>query len=172
MQFTPYLMSITAPLAAKSAKAAAHVAQEVGQSFLHTLTHFAEGATEQASALLAADSAALTSDRLDQFATQFRDWLASHGIHSPFHLKFYVAENGDPVSNVTGPQSEQIVDLLYSDTKWLDKLTQIAQSAAPPRSRAHHGAAGVEYTNSSGPRTILLISSKDAGIQQEPARAY
>ncbi len=131
MQFNPFLMSIAAPAAAKSVQTVVHAAHEVGQGFLRTLALVGSKAT-------ATDSIQDVSlqAQLRNFASGFREWLGKQGLAGPFEMQFHLANNGDPISSVVGPNSAQIVDAVYSNDEMLERLTAIATLAQSEQDRA------------------------------------
>lgn len=126
MQLNPFLTSIAAPAAAKTVQVVVQVAQGAGQSFLKTL-----GQLREVTAEVPRSAAQPTSvgGQLQQLAKGLRSWLKSHGITTPFELQFSLANNGDPIANVVGQQSEQIVDMLYANDLWLERLSHLAEQA-------------------------------------------
>lgn len=158
MQFNPFLLSIAAPAAAKTVQAVCHAAHDIGQSFLQTL---AQSSPESPTQPAVAESQSVPL-QLQSFAKNFRSWLANNGIHGSFEMQFHLADNGDQISNVVGPNSEQIIDLLYSEAGWLEQLTAIAQ-------RAQSEATG---QTASGARVKLSINSSETWVSQEPAHAF
>ncbi len=165
MQFNPFLTSIAAPAAAKTVQAVVHVAHEAGQSFLKTLNGLRENPSETASAL--AEPTTLAG-QVQSLAGSFREWLGKQGIESPFEMQFSLANNGDPIANVVGPESEKIVDALYSDDAWLEKFSALAarasQDAVPPIS----GMSASNY----GESVKLAITADDAYVIRDSPHAF
>jgi hypothetical protein len=128
LQLNPFLASIAAPAAAKTVQAVVHVAHQTGQSFLKTFTQFGEQTADAVSS--AAAGADTLQDKLATFSSQFRDWLDQQGVEGQYELQFHLAENGDPIANVVGSDSSKIVDLLYGDNDWLDRLSALANQAS------------------------------------------
>lgn len=50
------------------------------------------------------------ASQIQGLAGSFRQWLGQLGISSPFEMQFSLAQNGDPIVNVVGSESEKIVD--------------------------------------------------------------
>ena len=166
MHFNPFLTSIAAPAAAKTVQTVVHVAQEASQGFLRTLNQFRD-ATAAGAEAVAAESATL-HEQLQNVASSFRSWLGEQGICGPFEMQFSVAANGDPIANVVGPESSKIVDLLYSNDAWLDKLCSLATRATEEATSAPLGitsdrSAALPGTGASR-SAKLAISSDDAYI--------
>lgn len=174
MQFNPFLASIAAPAAAKTVQAVVHVAQEASQGFLRTLNQFRD-VTAASTEAVAAESATL-SGQLQSVASSFRSWLGQQGITSPFEMQFSVGANGDPIANVVGSESAKIVDLLYSNDAWLEKLSSLATRATKEATAAPLGiSAGstAASTGTSSQRSVkLAISSDDAYMIRDATLAF
>ncbi len=157
MQLNPFLISVAAPVAVKSVQSVVHAAHDVGQGFLKVLTQLGQAGTEAG-----ADSSPKSlGGQLESLAEEFRGWLLDNGIDRPFELQFHLASNGDPIANAVGADSEKIVDLLYSDSNWLDRLTRLAtqaQQAAP------------SLPGQARSRAKLSIDSYESQILQSPLR--
>ncbi|MCA9132776.1 MAG: hypothetical protein KDA45_06465 [Planctomycetales bacterium] len=156
LQINPFLLSVAAPAAAKTVQAVAHAAHDVGQGFMRTLTQFGQGDV--------ASTEATATDTLEQqlssFASKFRRWLDDHGVQGSFEMQFELGADGSQISNVIGRDSEQIVDLLYSQGNWLTQLTELA-SRAQSKVSAGGSLAPVK----------LAISADDAFILNLPVAA-
>lgn len=108
-------------------KAASSVVSGVGQSFQ---TLFADSASSSASSKGQAGSNDLTiGEQLQEVASEFRTWLSSHGINSPFELEMTSSATGS-IEGITvrGSQGAEIQQLLQSNSGQLDKLRQLAKS--------------------------------------------
>jgi hypothetical protein len=168
MQINPLLLSIAAPVAAKTARVLVHTAQHLGENFLHTLGSLGEGSpgTQLGAAQLAeaAENSAETADslngKLQSLSHRLRDWLAEMGVERPFELKFSVDAAGNEVSNVLGPESERISDLIHEDDGWLQQLAELTRKAQDLYGRSSLAA---------GRPVELAISADDAWIITSPA---
>lgn len=69
------------------------------------------------------------SEQLQEVAGEFRAWLSSHGINSPFELELTSSASGvDDSIAVRGAQGSEIQQLLQTNSGQLDKLRQLAKS--------------------------------------------
>lgn len=104
-------------------KAASSVVSGVGQSF-HSF--FADSAASKGPS----ESSSLSiGEQLQEAAGEFRAWLSSHGINSPFELEMTSSATGTGDSlAIRGAQGDQIQQLLQSDSGQLDKLKRLAKS--------------------------------------------
>ncbi len=159
MQLNPFLLSIAAPVAAKSMQTVAHAAHEVGQGFLKTLTMLGNPATKSESA-----SGNSLESQLAVFASSFRSWLQNQGVTGPFEMQFHLADNGDPISSVVGPESSEIVDLVYSNDALLQRLTSLAELAQAEQERTSDTLPGLSRP------ARLTIASDDAYVVRDIAR--
>lgn len=165
LQLSPFLASIAAPVATKTVQAVVHTAHQTGQSFLKTFAQLGEQTTDAAQAEPDADT---LQSKLASFSKQFRDWLGQQGVASRYELQFHLADNGDPIANVVGTDSEKIVDLLYSDNpNWLDQLTSLASQAS------HESPSSLPsgVVNRGNSTVKLSISSEDAYVLGQPVHA-
>lgn len=162
LQFNSLLASIALPAAGTTLQTVAHAAQQAGHSFLKTLTQFGEQTADAASSLAAPES---LQNKLTAFSEQFRGWLVQQGVTGPYELQFHLADNGEPVANVVGKDSAQIVDLLYSDNRWLDRLSSLAVQAGREASPGLPDANGLERPVDVG----LSISPGDAYVRRQPS---
>ena len=159
LQLNPFLTSIAAPAAAKTVQAVVHVAHQTGQSFLKTFAQFGEQTSHAASNVVA--GADTLQSKLADFSAEFRDWLEQQGVDGSYELQFHLAENGDPIANVVGSDSSKIVDLLYGDNNWLDRLSGLAAQASqeaplgPPGSVAKLGNSAVKLSIRSDDAYVL-----------------
>lgn len=153
MQFNPFLLSIAAPVATRSVQTVAHAAHEVGQGFLKTLARLGNTATESELA-----ESQPVQQQLEHLANNLRSWLKHQGVSTPFELQFHLADNGDPISSVVGPESSEIVDLVYSNDALLEQLSTLAKLAQAEQERTSETIPGL----SRPPR--LTISSDDAYV--------
>jgi hypothetical protein len=158
LQLNPFLTSIAAPAAAKTVQAVVHAAHQTGQSFLKTFAQFGEQTSNAVSS--AAESADTLQNKLANFSAEFRDWLDQQGVDGNYELQFHLAENGDPIANVVGSDSSKIVDLLYGDNNWLDRLSALAAQASQEAPLGLPGTA-VKSGNSA---VKLSIRSDDAYV--------
>ncbi len=165
LQLSPFLASIATPVATKTVQAVVHAAHQTGQSFLKTFAQLGEKTADAAAAV--SDAETLQS-KLDSFSKQFHDWLGQQGVDNSYQLQFHLADNGDPIANVTGADSAKIVDLLYGDNhNWLDRLASLASQAG--RESSLNLPGGAVYPGNSPPR--LSISSEDAFVLSQPVHA-
>ncbi len=148
IQFNPFLSSIAAPAAAKTVQAVVHVAHEAGQSFLKTLSQLREQPALTASETNADAQAGTLTGQIQDLSRSFRSWLGEHGINSPFEMRFSLADNGDPIADVVGPESEKIVDLLYSNDQWLEKFSSLAKRTSFEETAALAGISNSVQYNS------------------------
>lgn len=104
-------------------KAASSVVSGVGQSFQSL---FADSAASKGPS----ESSSLSiGEQLQEAAGEFRAWLSSHGINSPFELEMTSSATGTGDSlAIRGAQGDQIRQLLQSDSGQLDKLKRLAKS--------------------------------------------
>ncbi len=170
MQLNPFLNSIAVPAAAKTVQAVVHVAHEAGQSFLKTLSNLRENRSEaNASALVQTTAVEPTSvaSQIQGLAGSFRQWLGELGISSPFEMQFSLAQNGDPIVNVVGSESEKIVDALYASDTWLERFSALAERASEGNLPAIPGMPTSSYRESAR----LAISSDDAYVLRNSVHA-
>ena len=175
MQLNPFLNSIAVPAAAKTVQAVVHVAHEAGQSFLKTLTNLRENRSEaNASALVQTSSAESSAEsssvasQLQGLAGSFRQWLGELGISTPFEMQFSLAQNGDPVVNVVGSESEKIVDALYASDTWLEKLSAWVERASEDKPSSMPGMTPSTYYDAAK----LAISSDDAYVVRNSVHSF
>lgn len=164
LQFNSLIASIALPAAGKTLQTVAHAAHQTGQSFLKTFAQFGEQTADAASSLAAPES---LQNKLSAFSEQFRGWLAKQGVTGPYEMQFHLADNGDPVANVVGRDSEQIVDLLYGDNDWLDRLSSLAAQAGREAPPSLPGRTGMDHAVN----VSLAISSSDAYVLSQPSHA-
>lgn len=107
-------------------KAASSVVSGVGQTFQSL---FADSAESAASKSPSESNSLSFGEQLQEAAGEFRSWLSSHGINSPFEFEMTssATETGDSVA-IRGAQGAQIQQLLQSDSGQLDKLKRLAKS--------------------------------------------
>jgi hypothetical protein len=106
-------------------KAASSVVSGVGQSFQ---TLFADSASASSKGQAGSNDLTIGEQR-QEVASEFRTWLSSHGINSPFELEMTSSASGAADSiNVRGSQGAEIQQLLQSNSGQLDKLRQLAKS--------------------------------------------
>ena len=166
MQLNPFLSSIAVPAAAKTVQSVVHVAHEAGQSFLKTLSNLRENRSEANAAALP-EPLSITG-QVQGLAGGFRQWLGKLGISSPFEMQFSLAENGDPIVNVVGPESEKIVDALYASDTWLEKLTALAKRASEGTRPTLPGDPNSTYYETAK----LTISSDNAYVHRNSIHAF
>lgn len=165
LQFNSLLASFALPVAGKTLQTVAHAAHQTGHSFLKTLAQFGEQTADAASSLAVPDS---LEKKLTAFSEQFRGWLAAQGVTGPYEMQFHLADNGDPVANVVGRNSEQIVDLLYGDDNWLDRLSSLAAQARLEAPAGPPDANGMGHAVD----VSLAISSADAYVLRQPSHTF
>lgn len=171
MQLNPFLNSIAVPAAAKTVQTVVHVAHEAGQSFLKTLSNLRENRSESNASTLVQTSSAESSSVASQIqglAGSFRQWLGELGISSPFEMQFSLAQNGDPIVNVVGPESEKIVDALYASDNWLKKFSALAERASEDNPSSMPGRIPSTYHDSAK----LAISSVDAYVLRNSVHSF
>jgi len=162
MHLNPFLSSIAVPAAAKTVQTVVQVAQEAGQSFLNALSNLRENTIETAA------EPTSVAGQVQLLASNFRAWLEQQGIASPFEMQFSLAKNGDPVANVVGPESEKIVDLLYSNDMWLERFSELALRGSEEASATPYGQPAM----SSFQPVKLAINSQEAYVLREPTSAF
>lgn len=162
LQFNSLLASIALPAAGKTLQTVAHAAHQTGHSFLKTLAQFGEKTADATNSPVAPES---LQSKLTAFSEQFRGWLAGQGVTGAYEMQFHLADNGDPVANVVGRDSEQIADLLYGDNDWLERLSSLAAQAESDAPPGLPGANGVGHTGD----VSLAISSGDAYVRRQPS---
>ncbi len=162
LQFNSLLASIALPMAGKTLQTVVHAAHQTGHSFLKTFAQLGEQTADAASAQAAPES---LQSKLTAFSGQFRDWLAEQGVTGPYEMQFHLADNGDPVANVVGKDSEQIVDLLYGDNNWLDRLSSLATQAERESPPSLPGGNGLSHAVD----VSLAIGSGDAYVRRQPS---
>ncbi len=164
LQFNSLIASFALPAAGQTLQTVAQAAQDAGQSFLKTFAQFGEQTVDAASAMAVPET---LENKLAAFSEQFRGWLAGQGVTGPYEMQFQLSDNGDPIANVVGQNSEQIVDLLYGDSDWLDRLSSLAAQAG-------REAPDLPGTNGMGQAVdvTLAVSSEGAYVLRQPSHRF
>jgi hypothetical protein len=155
MHINPFLLSVAAPAAIKTAHAVSGAAQDLGQAFLNIFVP-----NEETAAVTDMQQGNSLEAQLQETARGFRRWLVSNGVQGGFEMQFEVDDVGEPTANVVGRDSAKIVDLLFNSSDWLSKLTNLSD------------AAKSEFADQaiSGGRLRLAISSQDASWVAQPSQ--
>ncbi|RMF40592.1 MAG: hypothetical protein D6753_11440, partial [Planctomycetota bacterium] len=121
MHLNQLLLTMAAPVAARSVSLAARGLSDVGSSFVQFLHRASQSPP---------DAAESVETRFEMMAKRIQSAVADEGIGLPFRLRIEASSDAPPEVTVGGPAAEQVAQWLQQRPEVVDELTAVAQELA------------------------------------------
>ena len=152
---SPSLLLALAPAATVVATRTMAAAQSAGESFASVFSDLLQsdpvGASKSSQLSEDNQGATTLSESFQSLAEKFRGWLREQGASEDYSVQYHLAADGEASVEVSGADSEQVEQLLASDTSWLSKLRQLAASVQAESAHRNSGSDLSSVTMEIGP---------------------
>ncbi len=121
---SPAFLLALAPAATAVAGKTLSVAKSTGESFASMMGNVFDASTGPVPS--GVEAKPTLAETLQSLAKELRSWLSEKGVGENYAIDFHLAADGQSEFSVSGDSANEVKQLLATDSRWLDKLGQLA----------------------------------------------